>query len=301
MQFLLRRDSPTIKTPGNMKLRSILGVALVGLALTQFSHAAIKAGDKLYIDFGKNDPSNPDGVNGIIMPSNAPMNTGAGNSTGVADTYGNYWNNAWTNTSSAGGPTPPPSLTNLITSTNVGTGVGLSFSKGWESNGFKNGGLMTPSFSLLGDFASTNATGDYFFINKPFTEGQAGIASMTFSNLNPNLTYDFQIFGVRAENQVRKTEYSITDINGIHSTILQTSGAGLGADGYNGNNNTFAYLTGIVPDALGNITLTVKVNASDYGYIGAMSITAVPEPEMYGVAAAAGCLALVMVRRRRRA
>lgn len=275
-------------------LRVSLGLAVFGFALCQTSLAGLNVGESLFIDFGKNDVSN-----GIIMPANGTMNVDAGNSTGVADSFGHYWNNAWTNTATAGGPTPPDALVNLISSTNVGTGVDLIFSTGWESNGFNNGGLLSPDSSLLGDFASKNATGDYFFINKPFTAGQLGVASMTFYGLDPSLVYDFKIFATRAENQVRKTLYSIDDINGTHEFLLQTSGSGLGAGGYNGNNNTFATFSGIVPDELGSITLTVKVDTSDFGYIGALQLTAVPEPSTVMLLGAAGVFGLIIFRRRR--
>lgn len=142
-----------------MKLRLLLGSILVGLLLTQSSHAALESGNRIYIDFGKNDWGLFPGNNGIIMPSDAPMNTEAGNSTGIPDSYENHWNNAWMNSIAAGGTTPP-TVVNLVTSTNQQTGVDLSFSNGWESNGINNGGLANPSFSLLGDFASPNATMD---------------------------------------------------------------------------------------------------------------------------------------------
>lgn len=279
-----------------MKLRLLLGVAVAGLALPLISQAAIKAGDKVYIDFSRNNTED-----GIIMPGPGTMDTTRGNNTGVADTNGNYWNNAWYNTNNLS--QSPPSVVNLITNTNKDTGIDLSFSKGWEANGFRNGGLMDPNASLLGDIAFVNATGDYFFHNGT-NSGALGYATMTFSGLNPELTYDFKFFATRLQtnaSDVRKTEYSITDINGVHSTILQTTGPGIGAGGYNGNNNTFAYLEGIIPDEFGNILLTVKVIEGGYAYLGTLQLTAVPEPGMYGIAAAAGCIALIVARRRRRA
>lgn len=278
-----------------MKLRLLLGVAVAGLALPLTSQAAIKAGDTLLIDFSRNN-----GSDGQIMPDAGTMNSSAGNNTGVADANGNFWNNAWITNNNVG--VAPNSVTNLITKSGKGTGINLSFSTGWEANGFNQGGLKDPARidpGLLGDVAFANAVGDYFFINKGVRP--SGTATMTFSGLNPLLTYDFQIFGTRDTDQIRRTLYSITDVNGTHTYLLQTSGPGIGTDGYNGNNDEFAFLTGIVPDEFGNITLTVSAHTSDYAYIGTLQLTAVPEPGMYGIAAAAGCIALIVARRRRRA
>lgn len=274
-----------------------LGVSLCAFGSIHTASAALLAGDTLYIDFGPstkvNGSNQPDG---LIMPNGGTsFNSGAGNSTGVADTYGIYWNNAILNTSNGGGNVPG-SVANLINSTNVGTGVGLTFSNGWQANGFNNGGLMAPSSSLLGNIASQNATGDYFFVLD-------NSASMTFTGLNPALTYNFQMFGTRQETAIRTSVYSITDINGLHSFTLQTSGPGIGAGGYNGNNNTFATFSNIVPDNSGNITLSLVggTAASKFGYIGTLQMTAnaVPEPGTITLLGAAGLTGLVIYRRRR--
>jgi hypothetical protein len=267
-----------------------LGVSLCALGSIHTVNAALLAGDKLYIDFGRTDTSN-----GIAMINGGTLNAAAGNSAGVADTYGLYWNNAIINTANGGGNVPDP-VVNLINSTNVGTGVGITFSNGWQSNGFNNGGLLAPDSSLLGPIASKNATGDYFFVLD-------NSASMTFTGLNPALTYNFQIFGTRQITTVRTSVYSITDINGLHSFTLQTSGPGIGAGGYDGNNNTFATFSNIVPDNSGNITLSLVggTAASKYGYIGTLQMTAnpVPEPGTITLLGAAGLTGLVIYRRRR--
>lgn len=265
-----------------------LGVSLCALGSIHTASAALLAGDTLYIDFGRNDVTN-----GIIMPSDATMNAAAGNSTGVADSYGIYWNNAWMNSAVVGGITPP-SVTNLINSSNVGTGVGLTFTTGWQSNGFNNGGLLAPSSSLLGNIASKNATGDYYFV-------QNNSATLTLTGLNPLMTYDFKMFGTRETTEVRRTLYTVTDINGTHTFTLQTSGAGIGAGGYNGNNNTFANFNGLVPDGSGTITLKVEsAIAGNFGYLGTMQVTAaVPEPSTIALVGAASLAGLVIYRRRR--
>lgn len=252
-----------------------IGLVLVGAALCQPASAAINAGDKLYFDFG---------------PSTVPAD---GSPMVSPDSNGLYWNNAILNSRPSGGAQPAP-VNNLVTSTNVETGVNLTFTSNWQMNGNAAGGLTSPSSLLLGDFAQVNATRDYMFINM---SDSGSSASMTFSNLNVNLTYDFKIFATRENTQTRVTKYTITDVNGTHEQLLQTSGTGIGAGGYNGNNNTFANFTGIVPNEFGQITLTLSRGTSDFAYIGAMSITAVPEPHEVGLAIALVCVGLIAVRR----
>lgn len=269
-----------------------LGVSLCALSINTAS-AAFLAGDTLYVDFGPSTKTTNGNADGLIMPNGGTsFNSSAGNSTGVADTYGIYWNNAIYNLQDTA-PTPS-AVTNLITSTNVGTGVGITFSNGWQANGFQNGGLVAPDSSLLGPIASKNATGDYFFVN-------GNTATLTLTGLNPALTYNFQIFATRETTEVRTSLYTITDINGLHSLSLQTSGPGIGANGYNGNNNKFANFTGLVPTGAGTITMTVASATNNFAYIGTMQVTAVavPEPGTVALLGAAGLTGLVVYRRRR--
>lgn len=244
-------------------------VALSGILLSAVSaHAAITAGTSIFIDFG------PNAVNGGVITTSPALN-------------GIYWNNATTNTlAPGGGAVTSPS--DLVSSTNVATGVNLTFSTNWQAN--SAGGLASPSSSLLGDFAVGTVTNDYMFHNKA-DSGSA--ATITINNLDTSLTYNFKIFATRDNTQTRVTQYTI----GATSTTLQTSGTGIGNGGTNGNNNQFATFTGISPNGSGQITLSLTGSVTDFAYIGGLQLTAVPEP---GAALLGGLGGILLLTKRRR-
>ncbi|RYD81219.1 MAG: hypothetical protein EOP84_11345, partial [Verrucomicrobiaceae bacterium] len=170
----------------------------------------------------------------------------------------------------------PASLTNLVTTANVVTQVGVTFSGGWKANGILNGGLLNPNPSLLGQFALPTATEDYLFVES--AGGTTGTASLTFTNLNPARAYDLALFGTRNTPSIRNTQYTVVDGKNVtRSVTLQTSGAGSGSAAYpEGNDDTITMLTGLAPDANGRLTLSVarvNTNGNIYGYLGALQLT----------------------------
>ncbi|MES2571887.1 MAG: PEP-CTERM sorting domain-containing protein [Verrucomicrobiota bacterium] len=279
----------------NSRVPALRYLLLATLALSGLATAPLAQAGTLLIDFGPNDTAN-----GVISPVAGTVLTPNNGSTGVADSNGNYWNNAIATT--AGINFTPTSLTNLVNIANELTNIGVTFSSGWKSNGIQNGGLLTPTTALLGNLGIKNATQDYFFVENG--NGTNGTASFTLNNLNPGFLYNIDIFGTRNTASVRNTLYSITDAFGAHSFTLQTSGAGSGFNGALGNDDTVAGFTGLAPDALGNLTVNVSfVNSAGntFGYLGAAQITeVVPEPGVT-VMLATGLLGLLTVRRRRSA
>jgi hypothetical protein len=228
-----------------------------------------------------------------------------GSPTASPDTNGVYWNNA--TSTSHGAPIAGGtglSLPNLVTTTNIATTVSLGFSpdngtadatdQQWLSAGRANGGLIgsNPGLAIDGITVGVQtATEDYFF-------SEIGPATLTISGLNPNWIYDLSMFATRNTTEVRITTYTVTDLNGVHVTTLQTSGTDLGGAGYHGNRTTIAGLDGLVPTAAGTLTMTIEGSGANprFGYLGVLGIS-VPEP---GSALLVCLSGLGLISRRRR-
>ena len=193
------------------------------------------------IDFGPNDGTN-------------------GNITASPDANGNHWNNQ-----------TGPTLNDLVDSTGAATTVDVDFTTNFITNGILHGGLLAPSASLLGSFAVNTATQDYFFTTTSL--------GFKLKQLDPTKVYDITFFGTREFASARVTRYSATGFHGTQTADLQTSGAAIGDGGYNGNNNTLAVLHRVAPDAANEILIEVIAQSGGFGYIGAMEIAEVVEPE----------------------
>ena len=211
----------------------------------------------------------------------APGNTANGAPTVSPDANGNYWNNVTSTAVAspiAGGT--GLSLSNMVTTTNTSTTLGLTLGSGWKSSGIANGGLVAPTTARLGAFATSTATQDYYFI-----DGATGTAvSMQITGLNPGKLYNFKMFGTRNTTDIRRSTYTVTAGNGIFTDNLQTSGTGIGngtggADGteiYNGNNRNAVVFSGIQADSNAAVTLQLSVAEGGFAYLGILEITEGP-------------------------
>ena len=249
--------------------------AVAGLTLT--SHASAAA--IYYVDFGPND-----GGEGIATP--APASNGL------------YYNNVINPVSTGGLMTPRPAATNLVSSTNAPSAIDVTATSGFTGSlgSFAGvGGLENPDANLRSDFRVGTATRDFFY-----TQG-TNVGTIVFSDLNPTTTYNLELYGTRDNTEIRTTLYTATGGTGVPQTAtLQTSGAGAGANGATGNNNTIVALNGLTPTAAGLLSLTVQTNNGTFGYIGSAALTdtsAVPEPASLGLLGLGG---LSLIRRRRR-
>lgn len=105
--------------------------------------------------------------------------------------------------------------------------------------------------------------------------------TLTLSNLDTSMTYDFTFFASRmGVTDVRSAQYEV-----IGATTLSTA-----LDASN-NITEVATVSGVVPDALGKIIVSLtkgadNTSANGYFYLGVMtvegSISAVPEPSLMG-------------------
>ena len=213
-----------------------------------------------------------------------------GNATVSPDVNGNTWNNLSQNGDFeiAAGFT----ASDLVDTAGNGTSVDVTTLDIFRSNGTLNGGLLAPDPTLLGDFAIPTATQDYWFVESNIDNGV-----MVFSDLDPTLTYQLRLFGTRATDTVRQTNYIVTDANGASTQLLQTSGAGIGNNGvYNGNDDTIITFGSITPDANNSFSLELDIASGGFAYVGIAELSVVPEPASLGLLGVAG---LALVRRRR--
>ncbi len=206
---------------------------------------------------------------------------------------GQFWN----------GTTDPVagSIPNAVNSdTNIGTGITISITGRFNAAN-TNGTTTSTVFP-------TDATRDSFYGNAGDPFGTPAIvvptSTVEFTNLDLTQTYNFTFYASRTGvGDNRDTRYTLT--GAAPSSFVELAVA-------NNVNNT-AVLSGIVPDALGKITLVVSPGTANTGiplpatpttpnnpnrffYLGALQLTSVPEPST--VALLLGALPFLARRRR---
>jgi hypothetical protein len=225
-----------------------------------FSQRLLGAGESVRIDFGPNDVNDT---------------TRDGNATVTPDANGHTWNNlSWPNASAAPAANTSNVVPNGLNAAGLRTTAGVATTTkvtangtNWLTNGINTGGLLAPNTAYLGEFAIATATQDYFFVQS------SGTATLTLSGLDPWREYDLRFFGTRQATDVRKTTYTAVGSDGEQTVVLQTTGAGIGAGGYNGNNNTIVTIENAQPQADGTMQIKVTATQGGFGYLGFLEIT----------------------------
>jgi len=172
------------------------------------------------------------------------------------DLNGNYWNNI-------NNPLSTSSPVQLITEKQDASLLKLQMVLPMQASSASFGGLLAPGSSLLGDLAIESATQDFFSCSEN--------GCMRISGLNVNCVYRFKIFGSKKTTETRITQYSISG-NNVSVGGLQVSGANLGGAGYNGNNSSVFTSDVVIPDAYGEVLLTISKLAGSLCHINAMKI-----------------------------
>jgi len=262
---------PPLNPPAPMKTNSpkLLLFAAVAIAMTATSGA-----QTILFDMGRKDG----GTNGTLVSNPATPIAGSG-------TF--YWNSFGNSTQTQSGSFS--NFVDVLNSPLVGWSIS-NLSANMQANGLQNGGLAAgatslgiptgenPSFSNLGIFAVSAATGDYWFVDGG-AGASAATASFSLSGLDNAKTYNFTFFGSRwIDTETRATTYRAIGAGGtLSSAPLVTSGVDVGADGYDGNNNTTVSLNGVQPVS-GAITIEFSNSTGRFGYLNAMQVDVVPEP-----------------------
>lgn len=197
---------------------------------------AVNPTNTFFIDFGTNDVTN-------------------GNSTTNPDLNNNYWNN-FTNSDLN-------SSIQLVNKSNLSAGYWMLVTTAMSKNGILNGGLLTPSASLLGNMAIASATQDYFYSSTP--------GSFMLRGLNPSKGYKFYAFGSRNTAEVRTTQYVFNGKN-TFTGVNQTSGFSLGGGTINQNTQTFLVSDPVYPTDSGTIAIQLSIAAGTYFHLNMMKI-----------------------------
>ncbi len=218
---------------------------------------ALAAGEKLFFDFGPSDVTNGD-------PTPSP------------DTNGNHWNN-WHLTNGGGTINSGEHLRNLVRSTGTNTGVRMTMTGGFLCNGKAAlGGLLSPNPALLGELAIETATQDFFYstANDIWDATSDDVpGGFMLEGLNPDLTYEFKFLGARDNTETRITKYEVFGSNSGQAN-LTTSGTGIGSAGGNNNDDEIAMISGIRPDAFGQVFIDLTLVQGSFAYINVMQVTA---------------------------
>jgi len=230
-------------------MKQLLSALAIGIAAFTSSASA----QSILIDFGSGNATNGSYLT-VSNSSNGP------------DSNGNYWNNLFLNGST---------LNNMVFSDNSSSGISMAApgtlvgaaGGGWGiGNGTVN--LSSPNLNIFTAYTD----GIYQF-------AAGGSNTLTFSGLNPTKTYNFSIFGSRADAGAnRVTRYTIAGLGGSSFQTLTTSGPGVGGAGVNFNNSQTANFSGIQPNGSNEITLTMSVESGVAWHLNALEITVVPEP-----------------------
>jgi hypothetical protein len=141
----------------------------------------------------------------------------------------------------------------------------MTISGQFLTNGKNNGGLFAPNgsdFALLGDLAVETATEDYFYSTGDdlYNQGSDDVpGAFMLEGLDPALSYELRLFGSRDTTETRETEYAVHGAN-EETLNLQSSGADIGGNGsYDGNDDEVTVLSGIRPDAFGQVFVVIAI------------------------------------------
>jgi lysophospholipase L1-like esterase len=246
-------DGLHLSPSGYTLFEGLVADAIAGLPVRPIATGAATEGVRRWrVDFG---PSNPE--DGWEAPD--------------VDGFGIRWN-AWSGATGGAQVHAGEALAGLVDTTGVASDVCVVVTGGFRANGLRNGGLTSPPGDRLGTLAVAEATADFFY-----TEGPDDPGGVALTGLDPARTYTLRLFASRAStDEVRRTRYVLRGGGPDASTTLVTTGADVGSGGYDGNNSEVAVLTGLVPDAWGQLHVDVERDLGRFAYLSLLELEQEP-------------------------
>ncbi|MES2437790.1 MAG: GDSL-type esterase/lipase family protein [Verrucomicrobiota bacterium] len=254
-------DDTHLNRKGYQLWLSIVRPALAAVLAPNKTFAAnpntLTAGEKLLFDFG-------------------PSESTVGDPTTNTDANGHRWNN-WHPTNGASLINSGEHLANLVRTSGTGTGIRMTITGGFLGTGkVPAGGLFAPSPTLLGDLAVETATQDFWYSSADdlYNAGNDDLpGGFMLEGLNPALTYEFRFLGSRNTTETRVTEFAVYGAN-QKRVNQQTSGVGIGSTGNNANDDEITVVSGIRPDAFGQVFVDLTLVQGSNTHLNAMEIVA---------------------------
>lgn len=117
-------------------------------------------------------------------------------------------------------------------------------------------------------------------------------------NLDPLSSYDITLYGSREAGDTRVTTYSVIGDITVGGA-LTTSGTDIGSGNEDYNNNNVLAFNALSPDGSGIITIEHTGTTGSFGYLNALTITAIPEPTGFVILGVI-LVGLLYIRRSRR-
>lgn len=201
-----------------------------------------------------------------ILVDLGPSNEDDGEHTASPDWLGQHWNN-WHALEGGTGVLPGEHINALVDSTGTATEIDLVISGGFGANGTSNGGMIWPNPELLDDLAVGSATGDYFY-----TDGADSPGGLFLRGLDPTSSYTLRLFAARENLERRVTTFTVHGAT-TATADLQTSGSGAGHDGGPSNDDDVAQLSGLQPDAWGQLFVDVSIREGSYAYLSILELS----------------------------
>ena len=204
------------------------------------------------------------------------------NGAAPADDPVNFWNNV----PDTIGTSDTGALFDVVTTTNTATDVDLLMIR--RFNGSNTNGTLNSTVYLPDD-----ATRDSLYGNTEFFGTLENVfPSFKFSSLTIGQSYDFRFYASRTGvSDNRTTDYTVVGANGGVVSLNVAN-----------NIDNFVTLSGIFPDASGEITISLSPNAANnnsnhFTYLGVLEMQMVPEPGSAILLVAGTAIALAKRRR----